>query len=308
MEDQEKPTPKTGIGVEDPEAAVVDRSQPVPLVATAQEQPPHHLPFVHSAMQDFASSADASAAAHGVAVDVATAQSRRKAAIASALDTNNDSWLDTGQQAARGLVEPSIAPRDSTPVIHPQGIPSSSQVGQPTLDQVGNPVGIASTSEVGQPTAQLEGTASVLADADVVNATITVRFSPETLAQLQDVADGFRSAIPWLRQLVEAQSKAGGNTAASIVRLNPDAPRVAELTATILSEELRADNPRTHVVEQCLRVANMLLETALKVLAGVIIGIDTTLAYNALADPEQAHRHAQNIATAIGQLLPLFVP
>jgi hypothetical protein len=149
-------------------------------------------------------------------------------------------------------------------------------------------------------------TAAVSAESpETVNVETTVNRFPSA-AELQGIAEGLRSFVPLLRQLVEAQSKLGGNAAASVVRLSSDAPRIAELTATILDEEARSNNARRPVVEQCLRVGNMILLTALELIKFLVLTVDGTLFVDALTDPEKGHQHAQHIVDTIERVLPLF--
>ena len=128
-------------------------------------------------------------------------------------------------------------------------------------------------------------------------------FPPDLNGDILKIADDMRAIVPLLQQLVDAQAKLGGNVGASVARLSPDAPRIAELTATILDEEARSSQPRSHVIEQCLRVGRLLLLTAMKVMASVVLTIDGTLSYEALTDPDQAQRHAQNIVSTIEHVL-----
>ena len=144
-----------------------------------------------------------------------------------------------------------------------------------------------------------------LEDADAVSATATVtRAAQFPVEELLGIAGDLRSIVPLLRQLVEAQAKLGDNVAASVVLIRPDAARIAELTAATLDDEARSDQPRMHVVEQCLRVGEWLLQTAMKVMASVILAIDGNLSYEALTDPDQAQRHVQHIVIAIEHILP----
>jgi hypothetical protein len=169
------------------------------------------------------------------------------------------------------------------------------------------PVGLSVSTEAGRPIfADPNRPAEVISNvppAQTVNLDLTVNRFPS--ANLQGIAADLRSIVPLLLQLVEAQSKLGGNAAASVVQLPSDAPRIAELTATTLDEEARSDKPRMHVVEQCLRVGKMLLLAAMKVIASVVLTIDGNLSYEALTDPEQAMQHAQTIVATIEHVLHL---
>jgi hypothetical protein len=147
--------------------------------------------------------------------------------------------------------------------------------------------------------ASTHGDGNMTADANVRRAP----FPPDLSGDIRKIADDIGSMVPLLQQLVNAQAKLSGNVGASVVRLSPDAARIAELTAAMLDEEARSDQPRMHVVEQCLRVGRSLLLTAMKVMASIILTIDGTLSYEALTDPDQAQRHAQNIVSTIEHVL-----
>jgi hypothetical protein len=136
-----------------------------------------------------------------------------------------------------------------------------------------------------------------------INETVIRAFPPDLNGDILKIANDMRSMVPLLQQLVDAQARLGGNVAASVVRLSPDAPRIAELTATMLDEQTHSDQPRMHVVEQCLRVGRMLLLTAMTMLGTLVMGWNVNLSYEALTDPDQAIRHAQNIVSTIEHVL-----
>jgi hypothetical protein len=165
---------------------------------------------------------------------------------------------------------------------------------------------IAGGSIAGSPiagSAVIQGEVGLRADATVIRGA----FDPDLSAEVLAIADDLRSVVPLLRQLIEAQSRLGSNSAASFARLGPDAPRIAELTAAALADEARFDSPRMHVVEQCLRVGRMLMQAAMEVIRDVMVAVEGILIYETLTDQEMAQAHARAIVSAIDHvLLALF--
>jgi hypothetical protein len=140
--------------------------------------------------------------------------------------------------------------------------------------------------------------------ADEVTATIT-RFAlpPDLGGDILKIADDIRSMVPLLRQLVDAQSRLGNNSAAATVRLPPDAPRIAELTASILDEEARSNQPRAHFIEQCLRVGDMLLRTALDAIMLIEYGVIANVISEAMMHPDETRLRMQTIRSTIEYVL-----
>jgi hypothetical protein len=155
-----------------------------------------------------------------------------------------------------------------------------------------------------------EGQAAALEAVAGISANPTVShgpFSAELRGELLSIADELKEMVPLLRLLVEAQTRLGGNAAASVTLLPIDAQRIAELTADNLAEEAGSSSPKMGVVEHCLRVGRALLLIAMELTKSVVLAIDGALAFEALTDPTTAHAHAQAAVASIEHaLLKLF--
>jgi hypothetical protein len=128
-------------------------------------------------------------------------------------------------------------------------------------------------------------------------------FPPDLNGVILKIADDMRSMVPLLQQLVDAQATVGGNVGASVVRLSPDAPRIAELTAALLDEELRLSQPRAHAIEQHLRVGDLLLRSALEGIQVLLYGVISGLIVEAMLHPDETQQRMQAIVNTIEHVL-----
>ena len=142
------------------------------------------------------------------------------------------------------------------------------------------------------------GEGNMTADPIVIRA-----FPPDLKGVILKIADDVGSMAPLLQQLVDAQAKQGGNVGASVVRLSPDAARIAALTATLLAEEVRSSQPRAHAIEQHLRVGGLLLQTAMEAIMLIEYGVISGLIVEALLHPDETRQRMQVIVSTIEHVL-----
>ena len=106
--------------------------------------------------------------------------------------------------------------------------------------------------------------------------------------------------MPVVRQVVEEQLKLGGNSVAVTVRLQLDAPRTLELTATILQQQAQSEHPRPDIVEFCLRVGRKILGDAKAIL---LVGIPSGIAVEWLMHPDEAEARLGALISTIENVL-----